>query len=46
MTHTKKESRFTAATDKSAITVTCVTNTTYNIAQDKEKIKYFIDSVR
>ena len=26
--------------------VTCVTNTTYNIAQDKEKIKYFIDSVR
>ena len=46
MTHTKKGSRFTAATDKSAITVTCVTDSTYNIAQDKEKIKYFINKIR
>lgn len=46
MTHTKKGSRFTVAAVKSAITVTCVTYTTHNIAQDKEKIKSFIDSAR
>ena len=46
MTHTKKGSRFTVAAVKSAKEVTCVTGSTYNIAQDKEKIKYFIDSAR
>ena len=41
-----KKSQPTAGTVMLAKFVTCVTNTTYNIAQDKEKIKYFIDSVR
>ena len=46
MIHREEESQLTAATVKLAKTVTCVTYSIYNIAQDKEKIKYFIDSAR
>ena len=46
MTHEKEESRLTAATDKSAQKVTCVTCSTYNITRESLKIKSFINTAR
>lgn len=46
MIRRKKESRFISCSCKSAKTVTCVTYYIYNIAQDKEKIKWSISIAR
>ena len=46
MIRREEESQLTAATVKLAKTVTCVTYSIYNIAQDKEKIKWSISIAR